>query len=242
MKDAPDTPCVADCGTPWKIRVPWAFSLAAQLAGIEADVAMFLILKYFGQWLSGMAQEAMLQSAGLLAILTILILARPLGNLPGKLGLGWPRWCDFGLVALGLCMAYNWNFVSTFLWEKLLNLCHLAVEQRQQMLVDCGRASLKQFLAMVALAGVLIPIVEEVTFRRVMYGVFRPLGILPAMFLTSLIFSAMHFFIHGFPALFGFGLVLQWQYIHGRNLLIPILTHMIFNIIALTMAFSLGQG
>ena len=60
------------------------------------------------------------------------------------------------------------------------------------------------------------------------------------MLAASLIFSAAHGFLYGFPALFGLGLILQWEYLRTENLLTPMLTHIIYNTISLTLVYLLG--
>ena len=95
------------------------------------------------------------------------------------------------------------------------------------MLAECDNASLPYFLALLALAGVLIPIVEELMFRRLLFGLLRPIGTVAAMLATALIFAAAHGFLYGLPALLGLGLVFQWQYLHTGNLLTPMMTHII---------------
>ena len=143
-------------------------------------------------------------------------------------------------MVLGLCIIYPWQIASTIYWEKFMRVCNLSGEPYQDLIVECSKASPMHFLTMLAVAGVLIPIVEEVAFRRVLYGLMRPFGSLPAALATAVIFSAVHGFLSGFPALFGLGLVLQWQYVQSKNLLTSIATHMIFNFIALTLTFLLG--
>lgn len=225
---------------PWRAKIPWLFLVAALTAMICVEAAMLSIMCRFGHRIPEIIQEAVIQSMGLAAILAIFAAIHPVRHLPDKLGIGFPRWRDIGIAALGLCMIYAWQIVVTPCWKELLDKCGLSFEEHQELIVECSEASPKHFLAMLVIVGVLIPIIEEVVFRRVLYGAILPLGILPAMLLTALIFSAAHGFLQGLPALFGLGLVFQWQYLHSRNLVTPMITHMTFNIISLVLAFALG--
>lgn len=68
-----------------------------------------------------------------------------------------------------------------------------------------------------AVVIILVPISEEVFFRRGLYGVLRPLGAWTALIVTSLLFSAVHFFLLGFPSLFLMGLVFQLVYLKTQQ-------------------------
>ena len=139
-------------------------------------------------------------------------------------------------------MIYAWQLISTPLWDKLLRTLKLQYQPRQALLAECDNASLPYFLALLVLAGVLIPVVEEVLFRRLLFGVLRPLGKAAAMFATAALFAAAHGFVYGLPALFGLGLVCQWQYLHTGNLLTPAATHIVYNLTSLTLVFLLGRA
>lgn len=234
----PETSCDAP---PWRINLRWPFLLAILSVVIVVEATGVLITARFGRGISPLLLEAIIQSTGLGTALVMFSLLPPVGELPGKLGIRLPRWGDLGIAAVGLCMIYAWQICSLQLWGKILNCLKLTYEQHQSLLAECDHAALPHFLALLALAGVFIPIVEEVIFRRLLFGLIRPIGELKAMFITALIFAAAHGFLFGFPALFGLGLVFQWQYLHTRNLLTPMLTHMTFNIIALTLVFLLGM-
>jgi len=239
MTDVPE-PRISYDGRPWRCHVLWPLLLAALFASIGVEMVAVLLFRLIGKNLPTLLAEAVIQSMGLATLLALLSIFPPRWKLPDKLGIRPPRWLDLGIVVLGLCMIYPWQIFTTVIWEVLLRFCKLSCSAHQALIVECSKASPLHFIAMLAVAGMLIPIVEEVFFRRVLYGLLRPVGMVPAMFATALIFSAMHGFLHGFPALFGLGLVLQWQYVQSRNLLTPIATHMIYNLTSLTLVYLIG--
>ena len=218
----------------------WPLLLATLFTSIVVEFVAVFTFSLVGKNTPAILAEAVVQSMGLTMTLTLLSVFPPFWKLPEKLGIRLPRWFDLLIVVLGLCMVYPWQISTTAVWEKLLDVCKFSCDAHQELIVECSKASPLQFVGMLAVVGMLIPIVEEVFFRRVLYGLLRPIGMLPAMFATALIFSAAHGFLHGFPALFGLGLVLQWQYVHSRNLLTSIATHMIYNLISLTLVYLIG--
>ena len=83
------------------------------------------------------------------------------------------------------------------------------------------------------------PVVEEVLFRRIIYGWFALKNRYMAFFVTAAIFSVMHFFILGIPSLFFMGLGFQFVYLFHKNLLTAIILHSLVNTVAsIAMAFS----
>ena len=233
---APPSPPRRD--PPWRVDVPWPFLpvMLLVMTGI-AIMAFFAVSRFFSRF-PGMIREGAVQASILLAVLLMFALIPPIGNVAGKLGVRKLRPGDLGFVLLGLLLIYLWQFFTLPLWSNFLDACDLAVEQRQVLLVECGRSSTLGFLEMLAVAGVLIPFVEEVVFRRLIFGFCRPVGMWTALIATSLIFAAAHDFLYGLPALFGLGAVFQLQYLRTGNLLAPVLTHMIFNLISLTLVFA----
>ena len=79
------------------------------------------------------------------------------------------------------------------------------------------------------LVALVIPAVEELVFRRLLYGLFRPLGGVVALGLTATLFGCVHFFLLGLPSLIFMGVVFQIAFLTSRNLLVPFMIHMIIN-------------
>ena len=228
-------------GRPWSTDIPWLFLPAILLGALAAVATALLLLSRFGRGLPGLLQQALVQTALVTTVLLLFTIVPPWGKLSGKLGLRRLRAGDVCIVFLGLILIYAWQIFSLPLWERILNRLGGKFPMRQELLNECSRSTPMQFVFMLALAGVLIPFIEEVVFRRLIYGTLRPLGVAAAVILTALIFAAAHGFLYGLPALFGLGVIFELQYLFTGNLMTSTLTHMIYNLISLTMTFLMGR-
>jgi membrane protease YdiL (CAAX protease family) len=88
--------------------------------------------------------------------------------------------------------------------------------------------------AVVVLAA---PLVEELTFRGVGFGLLRPFGALVAVAGTALAFAAAHGLLAGLVALFVFGSALAWLRLKTQSLFPGMLLHACYNGAALAIVF-----
>jgi membrane protease YdiL (CAAX protease family) len=77
--------------------------------------------------------------------------------------------------------------------------------------------------------GLLAPLAEEMCFRGLLYGFFRRWGVFPALIASTAIFTALHS-VSGLPVtqIVG-GLVFAIAYERSRNLVVPIVIHLLGN-------------
>jgi CAAX protease family protein len=88
-----------------------------------------------------------------------------------------------------------------------------------------------------AVVVIAAPLVEELTFRGLGYGLLLPYGVFVAIVGTAIAFAAAHGLVAGFPALLIFGLaiaVLRWR---TKSVFPGMLFHATFNGAALILAF-----
>ena len=79
-------------------------------------------------------------------------------------------------------------------------------------------------------ACIIAPITEELIFRGMIYPLLKKgIGIFLGCVISSLIFSAIHYNILSFATLFVFSCSLTYVYEKYNTLLIPIISHSIFN-------------
>ena len=81
------------------------------------------------------------------------------------------------------------------------------------------------------------PVAEEIFFRGILYGFFRRWGMLTALVLSTLFFVLSHSFRHTIPVtqMIG-GIVFAVAYEMEKNLLVPIIIHVLGNLAIFTLA------
>lgn len=89
------------------------------------------------------------------------------------------------------------------------------------------------YLAFGAVATLVAPVVEELTFRGLGFSLLSPYGKWVAILGTGILFGAWHGLIVALPVLAGFGIVLAWLRYKTGSVYPPILLHAIFNGIAI---------
>jgi len=91
-------------------------------------------------------------------------------------------------------------------------------------------------VAIFLVGGVIGPVAEEVFFRGVIYGYAHRWGILPALFVSTILFVGAHSVTSGFPLpqLVG-GILFALAYEVEKNLLVPITIHVLGNLVLFTL-------
>ncbi len=93
-------------------------------------------------------------------------------------------------------------------------------------------------------AAVVAPVAEEILFRGVLLPLLgRSIGACRAVLLSSLLFALLHFHIPSLVPLFVLALAFSFAYIHSRNIIVPIVMHILFNSVNLAFLMMLsGEG
>lgn len=229
---------------PWRRHLPWPLLLFALFATLGA--AMFGALAGgvvgrlgFGVVPTGASLPEMLGQS-LLAIPILFGAAAmwpPRGMLAAKLGIRPLSRADAGTALLVCVAVLVVGGALTEGWQALLDWSGIPYREKQDLLLDALAASPVQLIALGVVVVVAVPVTEEIFFRRILFGLFRPLGAWRAILLTSLVFSLVHFFLLGIPALFVMGLGFQLAYLLRRNLAAAMLAHGLVNLCALVGTF-----
>jgi len=120
--------------------------------------------------------------------------------------------------------------IATSIVFKALNI-EVKTPSIELLLKNC---SWSEFAVIGFFAAVVAPIVEEIIFRRIIFGFLVPWsGKVPALILTSIIFAFAHDAKVQFPALFLLGAGMQMMYIRSRSIYPSMLLHAFNNSIAL---------
>ena len=140
-------------------------------------------------------------------------------------------WREVACVAAGLLPAM---LVVAVIAEAVL--CLLDIKSVPPIEVLLRRADYKGLLLILVTAAVVAPVVEELAFRRVIFGFFRAhVGTVPAIVITSTAFAAVHGSYSQVAPLFILAVVLQLMYVRHNSVLPCMLLHFLNNSIALSI-------
>ena len=140
------------------------------------------------------------------------------------------------LVIMGIFLMFTMNLLVL----GLFTLFNVEINpENQQALELIAQSSTLNRLSLFIFAGFLAPIVEELVFRKSIYGMIeRKLGVLSAIVFSSFLFGLIHVlidlsnFIQILPYM-GLGLVLGFMYyFSGKMIFVPIFMHMLMNILS----------
>ncbi|HSI97381.1 MAG TPA: CPBP family intramembrane glutamic endopeptidase, partial [Gaiellaceae bacterium] len=99
---------------------------------------------------------------------------------------------------------------------------------------DSSRAgAFAAFFVAVVFVG---PVVEELIYRGVGFGLLAPYGMWVAVLATGVLFGASHGLLLGLPVLVAFGIVVGWLRAKTSSIYPPMLVHSTFNGVALIAA------
>lgn len=220
---------------PWRCRLSAFECFLALLGALVAAPALVAVALAAWRRLSGNPPDSLLVQALLYVVpaavaLSVCGAVRPRGNLLRKLGIRALRFRDFRTVVAGCLVIWgigNW-LIGSF-WRDLLAFCKIDFAETQNLVMAAISMSGWRLAVLAVLVALVIPAVEELVFRRLLYGLFRPLGGVVALGLTATLFGCVHFFLLGLPSLIFMGVVFQIAFLTSRNLLVPFMIHMIIN-------------
>lgn len=122
--------------------------------------------------------------------------------------------------------------MASFVWRGILTVLNVPFEAEQaavEVVRDSRGAAVWQLFFALC---VFVPLIEELLFRRIVYGFLLRWGTRYAFVGTALIFSLCHFFLAGAPGLFVLGLGFQFMYLRYRNLGAAVMLHALVNMSA----------
>lgn len=230
---------------PWRIGLPrpvlllvllGSLGMAAAGVFLVAFIAAFLFRSDLGAsyWMVTLVWNFF----GLAALVAGVAVWPPQGKIFAKLGIRPLKWPDVW-IAVAICAAVLLlGGAATAGWQALLDLTGIPYQEEQDLLKVIAGASPAVLVLLGFALMVTVPVAEEIFFRRLLFGLFRPLGVWTAILLTSFLFACAHFFLYGAPALFLMGIGFQFAYLLRRNLCTAILVHGLCNLCALAGTLS----
>ena len=96
------------------------------------------------------------------------------------------------------------------------------------------------FALIAVVAVIFAPTIEEIVFRRVIYGFLSSrIGMVAALIITSAVFAGIHLRLVDFSTLFVLGIIWQIQFIYHKSLYPSILYHTFHNALAMGLLFCI---
>ena len=136
---------------------------------------------------------------------------------------------------ISLIAIFAISFIYVFIMSSVIGI--EAPVSKIEILIKNRSVSNTVLLIIVAFIG---PIVEEVFFRGFLYSAFKKnWGVIPALFLSSILFSAVHLQVYSFIPLFIIGWLLAYIFEKTKSLFPAIVLHAVYNLILILIL--LGQ-
>lgn len=146
-----------------------------------------------------------------------------------SLGLVWPSGKWIGVTVLGFFMVLIGVAISNILVTSLID--EPANQAQMEAFIGLGPLGPGQVLMLLLFVALIIPVIEEIAFRGVIFGWFRwRLTFLPAAIISAAVFAGMHMIVALIPALMIVGVVNAWLYERTGSLVPPIALHGVNNL------------
>ncbi|WP_099157741.1 CPBP family intramembrane glutamic endopeptidase [Virgibacillus ndiopensis] len=135
----------------------------------------------------------------------------------------------------GVFMAYFSQAIASFIESELFDIS--IGSENTQMIMDISRT----FPLFVIIPALVAPILEEIIFRKIIFGgLYKKMNFFIAALLSSFIFAI----IHGEPEhilIYGsMGFVFAFLYVKTKRIIVPIIVHMSMNSISVIVQLSLS--
>lgn len=137
------------------------------------------------------------------------------------------KWCALVIIPLLLTVG-----IITLGWTSLLKLFQIPFMETQPWLAVIKEYHGVQLVQLFFGLCVLPPVVEELLFRRLIYGELLRFGAVTAFVVTAVLFSVCHFFVAGIPGLFVLGVAFQLMFLKQKNLAAAMVLHGLVNAVA----------
>jgi membrane protease YdiL (CAAX protease family) len=108
--------------------------------------------------------------------------------------------------------------------------------KQQDNVIEIKNGNYTDITLIVISACIIAPIIEELIFRGMLYPLLKKgIGVFWGCVISSLTFSFVHYNILSFPVLFVFSCSLTYVYEKNNNIVVPMISHSIFNCIMIIL-------
>jgi membrane protease YdiL (CAAX protease family) len=211
---------------PAGLKLPAKSAAAAFVGGMLFTIAPFpQIISIKSSSFSLLLSAALSSAAGI--VIMVFFLRR--SKVPDALQMKMLQKKD-GLFVIGrTCLIILLCSVVNFFWKYILKSLNIPFQEQQSLLTLAQTLDNMSFVLFAILVCGIVPVAEELLFRRILYAGLLGFGQTTAFFGTAAVFAAFHFFLAGLPGLFLIGLGFQWLYLYRKNLTVSIAAHSFLN-------------
>ena len=173
-----------------------------------------------------------LGAARLIQIILILLLIIIWGKGLEAIGL------DLSRIFFGIKRGLIWSFgFGVLAFAGFLALFIAGIDPLPMLKMSMG-PSVKEFILLICIGGILAPVAEEVFFRGVLYGFFRRWGVVVALIVSTLLFVVVHPLGQGIPVIqIVGGILFAVAYEIEGSLMTPITIHILGNCSLFTISY-----
>lgn len=227
---------------PFSLRIGTAlfpglrFSFAWLALFFEGQIAFVLFLSSL-LWLN--LTENVLTGAALAGLPVIIVALTGFARQPWGEPFRWPlRFGTPKVIAISLLLLFLTFLIGAAFSALYVQIMHKPAPLQSTIPLIKRALQASPVIAWLAVA-VLIPMIEEILFRGLLYGAFeKRWGVKGAMLGSSFLFACVHLQIVGFLYLFCIGLVLSWARWQSRSLGLPVAIHSLNNAVAMLALMS----
>lgn len=159
-------------------------------------------------------------SIALMVILSILQKNKPTTNIRHKMSISQM----IGWSILGLFMAYGAQVIAVLIEHNILGIS--PGSENTEQIVQLSKIA----PAFIVIPAILAPILEEIVFRKVIFGsLYKRMNFFLAAVISSLIFGVIHLDLTHLLIYTVMGFVFAFLYVKTKRIIIPIIVHMGIN-------------
>lgn len=127
---------------------------------------------------------------------------------------------------------YSVTIVINVVMMIILSASNINLKE-QEIVSELMNVPLSKFIYMIPILVIFAPIVEEFTFRWLLFEkIFRPrIGLYASAMLSSIMFALVHFNLRAFPVLISIGLI-NCYLIDGKGYWYAVFNHFVFNMVS----------
>ncbi len=130
----------------------------------------------------------------------------------------------FGAYIICQALAYAGNMIGTVLNNIISAIIGKEIDNTVSDLIETSNP-----FVLILVVGIIGPILEELVFRRFIIDRIRPYGEFLAVMFSALTFGMFHGNFYQLFYAFAIGFILGFIYVRTKNIIYPIILHMVFN-------------